>query len=287
MSIKSIVQYELKFKYANVRNTNSVDLLNIFLNHQVNINKRTVKLLFVLSMLDNTFWRGNSESKKNKLLYFLNNSRAEECILNRINFLLEQPEVKKSICGDSNCIICKENNVKSDVFSFSNYRSYQYMVYLAAKIDDNTEEFLTGKSLKNLIFYSNYDVHHIIPKGILKGLMNNNNYYPLKDPYFPMVSDCTPLNKYTNEVLLNNKKDDSGKAVENDPSVYLSLGWGIENINENLTKQEWRDNLIQNDIPEKVVNDPTWLKRNRYSEFMNDRRLLMLKSVKKYVDNIK
>lgn len=143
-----------------------------------------------------------------------------------------------------------------------------YLVYLAAQVMNNEISLLSNNiTVRELI--ESGDVHHIFPKAYLKERGHGKNSY----------------NQDGNFAFLDSQVNKSiGKKS---PDVYFpearrQCETGVITVGSITNYDQLIDNLNANCVPLDVFE----MDESRYSEFLEKRRILMAKKIKKYYESL-
>jgi hypothetical protein len=144
-----------------------------------------------------------------------------------------------------------------------------YLVYLAAQVYFNDISLLSSNITVRELINLGGDVHHVFPKQYLI-----NNHYS-KNQY----------NQDGNYAYLDRPVNESiGKKA---PSEYFSIALKqcdtkMAECGSIIDEQQLRTNLTANCIPEEVFN----MGHEEYDQFLEKRRLLMAKKIRKYYESL-
>ena len=144
-----------------------------------------------------------------------------------------------------------------------------YLVYLAAQVMMNDVSLLSNSiSVQHLI--NGGDVHHIFPKEYLKECGHDKSSYNQVGNYAYLDSG---INKSIGKKAPNVYFAEARKQCESESETKVGT---ITDFNKLL------ENLAANCIPEDIFD----MDNNRYEEFLEKRRILMAKKIRKYYESL-
>ncbi|WP_153846632.1 MULTISPECIES: GmrSD restriction endonuclease domain-containing protein [Sphingobacterium] len=215
--------------------------------------QKYVKRWLVFSLLVGRY-SGSAESWIDGDIKQINEKRIENVLT----------EIESAILGDSYFEFGLVTHLESSSKSNNGYN-----VYLAAQCLQGTRAFLSKSMTIKTLMENRGDEHHIFPKKYLeKNGKVQKEYNQVANYVFTEQNTNIRIKDHAPQLYFGRIKD----AISN-----KSIELGTIDSHEDLIQ-----NLIENDIPESVINRD----HTTYAEFLQERRQLMSQRIKKYYYNL-